>query len=308
MRNAFADEVTALGAADPRVMVLSGDIGNRLFDKFKLHAPDRFLNCGIAEANMMGMAAGLALSGMRPIVYTITPFTTTRCFEQIRNDVCYHDASVIIVGTGSGLSYGSLGVTHLSCEDIAILRMLPGMTVICPADPIEVRAGLRAALDHTGPVYMRIGKKGEPNVHAAPPRFDLGKAITMREGSDLCLIGTGNMVAPLMKAANILQSDGIQARVENFHTVKPIDEDRLEEIFERYPLVGLAEEHSRIGGLAGVVAEWRQARGGSKARVVGFGVPDAFPHFVGSQEFFRERFGLTPENIAETMRSILLRG
>jgi transketolase len=298
MRNAFADEVTKLGAEDARVMLLSGDIGNKLFDRFKEIAPGRFLNCGIGEANMMGMAAGLALNGMRPVVYTITPFTTTRCFEQIRVDVCYHRAPVTIVGTGAGLSYADLGPTHHSCEDIAILRTLPDMMVVCPADVAELRLALRAALAQDRPVYMRIGKKGEPPVHAEAPAFALGRAITVRGGEDACLIGTGTMVAPLVKAAAILAERGISARVESFHTVKPLDTDRLQEIFGRYRTVAVAEEHGRIGGLAGAISEWCAAHDRSVPRFLSFGVPDEFIHYIGSQAYFRERLGLTPEHIA----------
>src|SRR5712671_895994 len=151
MRNAFADEITKLGKEDKRVVLLSGDIGNKLFDKFKEHSEARFLNCGVAEANMMSVASGMALSGLRPFVYTITPFTTTRCFEQIRVDVCYHRAPVIIVGTGAGLSYAELGPTHHSLEDLALLRSLPEMIVFAPCDEVELRLGLRAALAQDGP-------------------------------------------------------------------------------------------------------------------------------------------------------------
>ena len=161
MRNAFAVEVTKLGLEDPRIVLLTGDIGNKLFDQFKDKNEGCFFNCGIAEANMMGVAAGLALSGLRPIIYTITPFTTTRCYEQIRVDACYHNVPVIIVGTGSGLSYAELGPTHHSCEDLAIMRVLPNMTVLAPADEVELRQCLRTALKLKGPVYIRIGKKGE---------------------------------------------------------------------------------------------------------------------------------------------------
>lgn len=305
MRNAFADEVTTLGAVDPRIVLLSGDIGNKLFDKFKEAAPRNFLNCGIAEANMMGMAAGMAMNGLRPIVYTITPFTTTRCFEQIRVDVCYHDVPVIIVGTGSGLSYGELGPTHHSCEDIAILRTLPNMTVVCPADTTELRLALRAALCQKHPVYLRIGKKGEAAVHPQPPSFELGKAITMRAGNDVCLLGTGNMIAPLMVTAQMLADRGISARVENFHTVKPLDHLRLAEVFDRFETVVLAEEHSRIGGLAGAVAEWAIAHANRLPKILTFGVPDSFPHFVGTQEYFRQCFGLTAENIATEIEKVV---
>ena len=301
MRNAFVDEILTLGQADPRLVVLSGDIGNKLFDKFKAAAPGRFLNCGIAEANMMGMAAGMALNGLRPVVYTITPFTTTRCFEQIRVDVCYHRAPVIIVGTGSGLSYAELGPTHHSCEDIAILRTLPDMVVLCPADVAEMRLGLRAALAQDRPVYMRIGKKGEPAVHPGFPDFALGKAITVRDGADLCLIGTGNMVATLVKAAELLAARGVSARVESFHTVKPLDGERLAELFGRYATVAVVEEHSVVGGLGGAVAEWLAGQGGAPARLLRFGVPDAFIHTVGSQDDMRRRFGLTPQAIADAV-------
>src|ERR1700760_4170007 len=169
MRNAFADELTKIGDDDHRVIMLSGDIGNRLFDAFKDKHPNRFFNCGVAEAKMTGLAAGLAMNGLRPVTYTITPFVTTRCLEQIRVDVCYHDLPVTIVAVGAGLSYASLGVTHHANEDIAFLRALPGMSVVCPGDAHEVRAALRAAVAHDGPVYIRMGKKNEPLVHQDVP-------------------------------------------------------------------------------------------------------------------------------------------
>jgi transketolase len=303
MRNAFADEITQLGAADPRVVLLSGDIGNKLFDKFKERAPGRFFNCGVAEANMMGMAAGMALSGLRPVVYTITPFTTTRCFEQIRVDVCYHEAPVVIVGTGSGLSYADLGPTHHSCEDMAILRTLPGMTIVAPADAMELRLALRQALAHDGPVYMRIGKKGEPAVHPKEVDLALGRAITLQPGDDACLIGTGVVTAIMLDAARKLEASGISARVESFHTVKPLDEGVLQEVFARYPVVAIAEEHGRIGGLSGAVAEWlaRQPNP-ARGRLLAFGTDDAFMHEVGSTDYARRKFGLTAEHIAEQVR------
>jgi len=298
MRNAFADEITRLGGADPRVVLLSGDIGNKLFDKFKEQAPGRFFNCGVAEANMMGVAAGMALSGLRPVVYTITPFTTTRCFEQIRVDVCYHKAPVIIVGTGSGLSYADLGPTHHSCEDLAILRTLPGMTVLAPGDSLELRAGLRAALKHDGPVYMRIGKKGEPQIHPREPDFQLGRALTIQQGTDVCLLATGVMLATAMQAAKLLAEQRISARVESFPTVKPLDTARLAELFGRYGVVAVIEEHGRIGGLGGAIAEWLATQEAARARLLSFGTADEFMHEVGTTEYARKRFGLTAENIA----------
>jgi transketolase len=303
VRNAFADEITKLGKADPRVVLLSGDIGNKLFDQFKTQAPGRFFNCGVAEANMMGVAAGMALCGMRPVVYTITPFTTTRCFEQIRVDVCYHNAPVIIVGTGSGMSYADLGPTHHSCEDMAILRTLPGMTVIAPADSTELRMALREALSLDGPVYMRIGKKGEPAIHQSIPRFRIGHAITIRDGTDACLISTGVIAPVVMAAANILDRRGISARVESFHTVKPLDEATLAEVFSLFPVVAVVEEHGRIGGLAGAVSEWLATRGPAGGRLLSFGTDDTFMHEVGSQDYARRKFGLTAQNIAEQVEA-----
>ncbi len=300
MRNAFADEVTQLVQDDPRIVLLSGDIGNRLFDRFKDSAPDRFYNCGVAEANMMGVAAGLGMNGFRPIVYTITPFLTTRCFEQIRVDVCYHESPVIIVGTGAGLSYAQLGPTHHSLEDIAILRTLPGMAVFCPCDALELRAGLREALGRAGPTYIRIGKKGEPELHDGIPDLEIGKAITMRQGDDVCLISTGNIMKVALDAAEALSERGISARVESFHTVKPLDEGRLAELAGRYKVLGILEEHGRIGGLYSSIVEWQ---GGANAnpRIVSFALEDKFIHRVGTQAQARERARLTAENVCDTI-------
>jgi len=299
VRNAFAAEVLSIALEDPRVVVLSGDIGNRLFDKFKQQMPDRFLNCGVAEANMTGVAAGMALSGLRPITYTITPFVTTRCLEQIRLDVCYHNLPVVIVGVGSGLSYASLGATHHSCEDIAFLRAIPNMTVICPCDPTELRLALRAAVRLGGPAYLRIGKKGEPAVHAAPPDFKIGRAIVLQPGADVCLLGTGTILPVVIEAAGELGRRGLSAQVVSFHTVKPLDEGLLREAFSRFRLVATVEEHSRIGGLGGAVAEWLADQPAQKARLERFGTADQFLHEAGNQDHARAYFGLTASRLAE---------
>jgi transketolase len=286
-------------------VLLSGDIGNRLFDRFKAACPGRFLNCGVAEANMMGVAAGIAVNGLRPIVYTIAPFTTTRCLEQIRVDACYHAAPVIIVGTGAGLSYAALGPTHHSCEDIAILRPLPGISIICPCDAVELRLALAAALELDGPAYLRIGKKGEPLVHRHPPDFRIGRAISLREGRDVCIVATGNIMPVAIEAAVRLEAEGISAGVESFHTVKPLDTERLEALFRHHAVVATVEEHGRIGGLGSAVAEFRAGRREDGGRLVSFGVDDVFLHRVGSQDYARRAFGLTPERIAEEIRCAL---
>jgi transketolase len=264
-----------------------------------LWVPDRFYNCGVAEANMIGMAAGLAMSGLRPVCYTITPFITYRCLEQIRVDVCYHDVPVVIVGTGSGLSYASLGSTHHSCEEMGMLRLLPGLCVLAPADEMEVRSGLAAALKQPKPVYMRIGKKGEPVVHAAPPDFTIGKGLIVREGTELCLLSTGTMLPDVIQAAELLKQKNLSTRVVSFHTIKPLDEELLREAFQKFKLVATVEEHSVLGGLGGSVAEWLSDQPKTAARLLRFGTRDEFLHETCEQEEAREHFGLTPKAIAE---------
>jgi transketolase len=309
MRNAFADELTKLGDDDPRVVMLSGDIGNRLFDKFKAKHGQRFLNCGVAEANMMGVAAGMAMNGLRPVAYTITPFITTRCLEQIRTDVCYHEAPVTIVAVGAGLAYSGLGPTHHACEDIAFLRSLPNMVVICPGDSFEVRAALRASLKQGNPVYIRLGKKGEPVVHAGPlADFAIGKAITIARGGDVCLLSTGNMLPEAVETAHQLEKQGISAEVVSFHTVKPLDESCLADVFARFTLVATVEEHSRIGGFGAAVAEWLVDSRVTPRQFIRFGTPDAFFKQSGEQEFAREALGLSAPQIAAKITAALRQG
>lgn len=296
MRNAFAEEITSLAAVNPQLVLLSGDIGNKLFDNFKKVDVQRFYNCGVAEANMMGVAAGMALSGLRPVTYTITPFTTTRCFEQIRVDVCYHQAPVVIVGTGSGLSYAELGPTHHSLEDLAILRTLPGMNVLSPCDATELRLALQAALQQNVPTYIRIGKKGEPLIHAKPPRFRIGEAILVREGSEIALLGTGTIMPEVLKAADLLQAHGVSAEVASFHSIKPLDTAYLARAAGKFKLIATIEEHGLIGGLGSAVSEWKCAAN-AQLRQIRFGTPDEFMHEVGSQEHARSRYGLVATNI-----------
>jgi transketolase len=306
MRNAFADELTRLGDEDSRIVMLSGDIGNRLFDKFKANHAARFFNCGVAEANMMGVAAGLAMNGLRPVAYTIAPFVTTRCLEQIRTDVCYHEAPVTIVAVGAGLAYSGLGPTHQACEDIAFLRALPNMVVICPGDAHEVRAALRAAMKQDRPAYIRLGKKGEPLVHRGPlDDFQIGKAITVADGKDVCLLSTGNILPEAIEAAHKLEQLGISTEVVSFHTVKPLDEDCLEQVFDRFALVATLEEHSLIGGFGAAVAEWLADSRTRPRKFIRFGTPDAFFKKSGEQEYAREELGLTARHIADQIANAL---
>jgi len=308
MRNAFAAAVTELAGVDQRVVLLAGDIGNRLFDGFKEKHPDRFYNCGVAEANMTSMAAGMALCGLRPFTYTITPFATTRAIEQIRLDVCYHNVPVTIVGTGSGLSYASLGPTHHSLEDVAILRAFPNLTILCPADVAEVREAVKAVLGLEGPAYIRLGKKGEPVIHATRPDFVIGRGIVLQEGSDVCILGMGNAVTIAVEAAKLLAAERLSARVVSMHTVKPLDEELLADAWRRFPLIVVVEEHGRIGGLGGAVAEWLARQPSARARLLAFGTPDAFLSESGSQSHARRCCGLTPQAIAARIVETVGRG
>jgi transketolase len=306
VRNAFADELTKLGQEDKRVVMLSGDIGNKLFDKFRAAQPERFFNCGVAEQNMTGVAAGMAMSGLRPVTYTITPFATTRCLEQIRTDAAYHEAPVTIIGVGAGLSYAGLGPTHHSCEDLAFLRAIPNMIVIAPGDSWEVRSALRAVMKQDRPAYIRIGKKGEPVVHKGPiENFEIGRAIVVEEGADVCLLSTGNMLPEAVEAGHLLKQKGVSARVVSFHTVKPLDEACLADAFANFALVATIEEHSLIGGFGSAVAEWVVDHDVSPRAMLRFGAPDAFFKKSGEQEYAREQLGLTGHQMAEAIERAL---
>lgn len=295
MRNAFASEITNLADHDDRIVLLAADIGNRLFDTFKEKHPTRFYNAGVAEANMIGVAAGLAATGLRPVCYTIANFITYRCLEQIRIDLCYHNQPVMIVGTGAGLSYASLGATHHTCEEIGMLRLLPGLVVIAPADQREVRCALRAALQQNSPVYLRLGKKGEPDLHHTDPDFHLGRALPLREGKEICLLSTGNMVASALQTAELLESAGYSTAVVSFHTIKPLDELFLNEAFSCFRLIATIEEHSILGGLGGSIAEWLSDYRTTKTRLMRFGTRDEFLSTTSTQSSAREFFGLTPQ-------------
>lgn len=303
MRNAFAKVVTELSDQRPDLVLLAGDIGNRLFDVLREKHADRFYNCGIAEANMTGVAAGLASTGLRPITYTITPFNTQRVFEQIRIDVCYPNLPVIIVGTGAGLSYAGLGATHHSMEDIAILRTLPNMHVVCPADTVEVRLAVARALELGRPTYIRLGMKGEPLVHQSDPEFRIGRGITLAEGDDVAILSVGNVLAVAMQCAEQLRPLGVSAQVVSLHTVKPLDDALLTSVFAGRKLVVVMEEHSLIGGAGSAVLEWGNTAGVDLRKLLRIGGPDRFLTGCGHQRDARVIAGLTPENISAQILS-----
>ena len=300
MRNAFADEITKIAKQREDIVLLSGDIGNRLFDKFKDVAPGRFFNCGVAEANMVGVAAGMAASGLRPVCYTIASFLTYRVIEQIRLDLGYHHQRVILVGTGAGLSYASLGSTHHSVEDMGMLRLIPGLAVLAPGDEKELRPAFHAALEYPGPVYIRIGKKGEPVVHETEPNFEIGKALRLREGKEVWILALGNTLPLAMEAATQLGSRGVSCGVASMGSLKPLDTKLLADVFASAKVVATFEEHSVLGGLGTAVSEWVAVNPASaKAKLVTFGTPDEFLHATTHQPSARAWAGLTAENITD---------
>ena len=302
MRNAFADEVTQLARSDERLMLLSGDIGNRLFEKLRAQAPDRFLNCGVAEANMMGVAAGMGLCGLRPIVYTITPFTTTRCLEQIRVDVAYHESPVTIVGTGSGLSYASLGPTHHSLEDFAIFRAIPNLQILAPWDAPSLRAVLRETLGSDRPTYIRIGKKGEKDLVPVDQVPKIGYGLKLRDGRDLCILAVGTVANEALAAAEELANEGIQGEAILAHTIKPTPVALFEDITARFKSIITVEEHARIGGFGESLLSFIATHGLVK-RIQILGTSDQFLPTVGSQSYARQYFGINAAGVAAAARS-----
>jgi transketolase len=306
MRNAFADEITQIAKSDPSVVLLSGDIGNRLFDKYKESNPERFVNCGVAEANMVTMGSGLAMSGMKPVAYTIASFLIYRAFEQIRVDLSYHNAAVLLVGVGGGLSYASNGSTHHTLEDIALMRSLPNMQVICAGDPLEVRAATKAFFKDPKPTYLRIGKKGEAPIHEKVLNdFEVGKSICLKHGQSVALLTTGNMLPNCSSVSDELEECGISSSLYSFHTVKPLDNDCLEEIFECHKYVITVEEHGKLGGFGSAVAEWLGMQRKPKARLLTLGTPDEFLLYTGNQEEARKMCSLDKAGLFEQIMNFI---
>ena len=297
--------MTELAQERSDVCLLSGDIGNRMFDRYKGVAPTRFLNCGIAEANMMSMAAGMALSGLRPVVYTITPFTTTRCLEQIRTGVAYHEAPVVIVGTGSGLSYAELGATHHSLEDLAILRSVPNMQVCAPVDSLELEAQLRQAIAECMPTYIRIGKKGEPDLLAGHASLGIGKANLLKQGKKILLLGVGPILSEALEASSMLEQHDIQLAIASMGTIKPLDHHFLQQcVAGGYSHWISLEEHHQNGGLGSALLEWLSEEQIRTIQLKRMGVTDHFVHRLGTQSYVREMEGLDAKAIAKLVQSL----
>ena len=301
MRMTFIDTLHDLAKNDDRIFLLTADVGFSVFERFMEDFPDRYLNVGVAEANMIGVAAGLAMSDKIVYAYTMAHFLTFRCYEQIRLDLCYQNTNVKLIGSGGGLTYGSAGTTHHSIEDISIMRSLPNMCVICPGDPIETKYAIEASLKHEGPVYIRLGKN-DPNVHEGNSiNFQIGKGITLKRGNDLNILATGNMLESAKLAADRLEKEGINASVISMHTIKPLDVDLIEELAYSGEPMFTIEEHSIIGGLGSAVSEVL-AELDCEVPFKRIGLPDEYSHIVGSQQYLRKKFGIDVDNIYKVIK------
>jgi len=291
LRTAFIDTLRELARIDDRIFLLTADMGYSVFETFRDEFPDRFLNTGIAEQNTIGIAAGLAARGKIVYVYSIIPFVTMRCFEQVRLDLAYNFMNVKLVGVGAGLTYGPLGSSHHALEDIAIMRSLPDMTVLCPGDPIETRELIKRSFEYEGPVYIRLGKNGEPKIHPDETRIEIGKSITVLEGNDLALITTSNMLETGKKWVEEWKQDGVNVSLISMPSLKPFDSSTVKNLIDKeIPIITL-EEHSVIGGLGSIISQVI-ATTGKPVKFQQIGINDKFSHVVGGHEFQRKKFML----------------
>ncbi len=307
MRGACMEMVHELARRDPRVVYVGSDLGAGTLDAMKEEFPERFFMEGVSEANLIGMAAGLAMEGFIPYVHTISTFITRRAFEQVAVDVCLHDLPVRLIGNGGGLVYAPLGPTHMAVEDIAAMRSLPGMTVVAPVDAEEMRRFMPQTLDRPGPIYIRLAKGYDDVVSRESDGFEIGRAITLREPGEVLFVTTGVMAQRALAAAEMLKEGGIACGVLHMHTVKPLDADTLLQLAGKVKLVVTVEEHTLIGGFSGAVVELFADHEWSvpPPRLKRLGLPDRFLSDYGSQDFLLERCGLDPEAIAATVRKAL---
>ncbi len=305
MRTAFLDTLYELAKADRRIVFVTGDLGFSVVERFMGELPDQFVNAGVAEQNMTSLAAGMALMGKVVFTYSIANFPTLRCLEQVRNDVCYHEANVKVVAVGGGFTYGAMGASHHATEELGVMRMMPGMMVVAPADPVEARAATRAVVAYDGPCYLRLGKAGEPNVHAGPIDFQLGRAIRLRDGGDLTLISTGGMLGTALAVAERLAERGLATRVLSMHTLKPLDEEAVRAAARETGAIVTLEQHSIIGGLGSAVAEVLAELPGANVRFRRIGVPSAFSERVGSQKWLEQQHRLDEVGVLAQVEALL---
>lgn len=300
-RESYGNALAELGDKYENLYVFDADLAAATKTGiFKKKFPDRFFDCGIAESNMMGVAAGMAATGKIPFVSTFAMFAAGRAFEQVRNSIGYPHLNVKIGATHAGISVGEDGATHQCNEDIALMRTIPGMTVIIPADDVEAKAAVEAAINYEGPVYMRFGRLAVPVFNDPETyKFEIGKGIKLRDGKDITIVATGLMVYEAIEAAKTLEQDGIQATVINIHTIKPIDKDIIIQAAKNTDLVLTVEEHSVIGGLGEAVCDVLCENYPTK--VVKIGVNDVFGHSGPAVDLLKQ-FGLSAENIVKTAK------
>lgn len=303
-RESFGEAVTELAAEYPDVVVLDADLAAATKTGiFKKKYPERFFDCGIAECNMIGVAAGLATCGKIPFAASFAMFSAGRAFEQVRNSVGYPKLNVKVVGSHAGISVGEDGATHQCCEDIALMRTIPGMVILNPSDHYEMKAAVRAAIEHQGPCYIRLGRLAVESINNGDNyKFELGKGITLCEGTDITIIATGLMVSEAVKAAKALEAEGIHAEVINIHTIKPLDEELVIASAKKTGRVVTVEEHNIVGGLGEAVAAVLSEK--CPTPVTRIGVNDVFGHSGPAVDLLKE-FGLSAEHIAEVVKEKL---
>jgi transketolase len=305
MRKTCLDCVYEIARNDSRVFFAGSDLGLGTLKQFKAEMPERYFMEGVSEANLIGMSAGLALEGKIVYANTIATFITRRCFEQVCLDLCLHNVNVRLIGNGGGLVYAPLGPTHLATEDIAILRALPRMTIIAPADATEMRRMMPLTVDHSGPIYIRLGKGGDPIVTDDRQPFVIGKAFPMRAGGDALIVTTGVMLKRALDAAAALHAKGIEAAILHCPTVKPLGEEAIRDHASLAPVIVSVEEHTIVGGLGSAVAEIIAEAGFAGAkRFRRIGIPDVFPDQYGSQDSLLARYDITAERIAKTVEEL----
>jgi transketolase len=299
MRQAALDVVTDLARRDPRVVFIGSDLGAGTMDKFRKEIPERFFMEGVSEQNIIGVAAGLAMEGFIPFVNTIATFLTRRCFEQLAVDLCLHNLPVRLIANGGGVVYAPLGPTHLAIEDMAILRALPNMTVIAPSDAKEMRSAVPATIDYPGPVYIRLGKGGDPVIAQDGETFAIGKAIVKRPAGEVAIVSTGIMTERCLKAAESLAASSISAGILHCHTVKPLDSEAVFDFSRGARLLVTVEEHVPNGGLGSAVTDAFFDANMPVPAYLKLSLPDRFPKHYGSQDDLLAQAGLQPNSIVE---------
>ncbi len=306
MRDAFVRKLSEEAQTNKDIMLLVGDLGFGVVAAFGDSYPKQFLNCGVAEQSMVGVAAGMAAAGRRPFVYSIANFPTVRPLEQIRNDVCYHGLGVTIVSVGAGLAYGSLGYTHHAVEDISILRSLPGMRVYSPADALECAAAVDQILADPSPAYLRLGKNKEPRMHEEQPDLSSGAPLLIRDGSDVTLLVAGPIVTQALEVASQLEPQGLSVRVLTCPVIKPLNAEAIREAASGTCGIVTLEEHTILGGFGSAVLEAFAVRGW-RTPILPLGLDDAATHIIGEQEWIRERAGLSTDHVRGSVASFARR-